>query len=144
MARATRIALDLALASSKSLRPTLGHVWQYTKTEVAPPMTLSFFHGPGGKYLENCVSKFADGIMDNIENRIKKIDAEELRIIKEKEAAIKVAQEKAKAATKAKEEERKRQEEQKKKEKVKVAQAKAKEGKKLRLKLKSRKIHQRK
>ncbi|XP_059047492.1 uncharacterized protein LOC131842935 [Achroia grisella] len=127
MARAARIALDLALASSKALRPTLGYIWQYAKTEVVPPMTLNFFHGSGGKSLENTISKFANGFIAGIERKIKETDAEQLRVIKGREAAIKAQQDKTKAAAKRKEEKRKRQEKQKKKELEIAAQVKARE-----------------
>ncbi|XP_026764603.2 uncharacterized protein LOC113522949 [Galleria mellonella] len=131
MARAARIALDLALASSKALRPTLGHAWQYAKTEVAPPMTLGFFHGPRGKAMENSVSKFADEFIAGIESKINEMDAEKLRNVKEKNFAVKAVQETAKTAAKAKEDDRKREEEQKKKQAEKAAQEKAKKEKKL-------------
>nr|XP_026484856.1 uncharacterized protein LOC113392572 [Vanessa tameamea] len=108
MARVTRIALDLALEASKTLKPALGNAWQYAKTELVPPLTLNFFHGPKGKYLEERVSKAADNFIAGIKNRIDDIEAEKLREIKRKEAAAKALAEKKKAEAKKKAEEAKK------------------------------------
>ncbi|XP_047534958.1 tol-Pal system protein TolA-like [Vanessa atalanta] len=108
MARVTRIALDLALEASKTLKPALGNAWQYAKTELVPPLTLNFFHGPKGKHLEERVSKAADNFIAGIKNRIDEIEAEKLREIKRKEAAAKALAEKKKAEAKKKAEEAKK------------------------------------
>ncbi|XP_050359820.1 tol-Pal system protein TolA-like [Nymphalis io] len=105
MARYTRIALDMALEASKRLKPALGNVWQYAKTELVPPLTLNFFHGPKGKNLEERVSKAADNFIAGIKSRIDDIEAEKLREIKRKEAAAKALAEKKKAEAKKKAEE---------------------------------------
>ncbi|CAH2100124.1 unnamed protein product [Euphydryas editha] len=105
MARASRIALDMALEASKKLKPALGTAWQYAKTEIVPPMTLNFFHGPKGKNLEDTISKAADNFIAGIQNKINDTEAEKLREIKRKEAAVKALVEKLKAEAKRKAEE---------------------------------------
>ncbi|XP_046973168.1 tol-Pal system protein TolA-like [Vanessa cardui] len=108
MARVTRIALDLALEASKTLRPALGNAWQYAKTELVPPLTLNFFNGPNGKRLEERVSKAADNFIAGIKKQIDDIEAEKLREIQRKEAAAKALAEKKKAEAKKKAEEAKK------------------------------------
>ncbi|XP_045452769.1 uncharacterized protein LOC123661871 [Melitaea cinxia] len=105
MARASRIALDMALETSKILKPALGTAWQYAKTEIVPPMTLNFFHGPKGKNLEDTISKAADNFISGIQNRINEIEAEKIRDLERKQAAAKALIEKLKAEAKRKSEE---------------------------------------
>ncbi|XP_032513509.2 histone H1, gonadal-like isoform X1 [Danaus plexippus] len=113
MARITRKALDIALATSKALKPALGIAWQYAKTEVVPPLTVNFFNGPSGKKLEEVASKLADSVIRNIDNVIKDIEAEKAREIKRKIAEAKAAQEKMKAEAERKAEEARKKEEEK-------------------------------
>ncbi|KAJ0181061.1 hypothetical protein K1T71_003146 [Dendrolimus kikuchii] len=127
MARSARIALDLALAITKTLRPMFTTAWQYAKVEVAPPMTVGYLQGPAGQKLEEAVSKVCDGFISGIEGSIKEIDLAEERAIKEKEAAIRAEQEKLKTQAKKKEQEKKRKEAENKAKKAKKSEAKAKE-----------------
>ncbi|XP_072935461.1 uncharacterized protein [Epargyreus clarus] len=125
MARATRIALDLALAAGKALRPGCTIAWRYAKVEMIPPMTKGFFHGPGGKKLEDCVSKMANNFIAGLEGRIRELEAEKERQIKAKEAAIKAAHDKAMAEAKKKEDARIKAEAEKKAREAKLAKEKA-------------------
>ncbi|CAG9110446.1 unnamed protein product [Plutella xylostella] len=105
MARVARIALDLALSASKSIKPAVGTAWTYAKMEMAPPMTVNFLHGPTFKKVENAVSSAADGFMGALDGGIKKIDAFEAKRALEREAARKAALEKQKADAEAKKKE---------------------------------------
>ncbi|XP_049888046.1 caldesmon-like [Pectinophora gossypiella] len=131
MARVARMVLDLALATSKALRPPFATAWQYAKIEIVPPMTIAFFNGPAGKNLENKVAQFVDGFISGLETKIKDMDEAEARAIREKEAKLKAAEEKAKA--KLKEQQKKQAAEAaataKKAEEAKKAEDKAKEEK---------------
>lgn len=124
------------LEASKSLKSASVIAWQYVKTEAVPPMTLNFFHGPGGKKLEDVVSKATENFIAGIKNRIQQIELEKLREIARKEAEAKALQEKIKAEAKRKSEEVKKKEaeklakEAKAKQKADAQKAQAKETKK--------------
>ncbi|XP_045761503.1 KNR4/SMI1 homolog [Maniola jurtina] len=113
MARVARIALDLTLEASKSLKPAIGTAWQYAKTEIVPPMTINFFHGPVGKNIEDTIDKASDSFIAAIQNQIRQIELEEARQIKQREAEAKAAEAKIKAEAKRKAEEAKKKEEEK-------------------------------
>ncbi|XP_068629067.1 uncharacterized protein [Battus philenor] len=100
MARATRIALDIALVATKAIKPAAGTAWQYAKIEMVPPLTVAFFTGPAGRKIENAVSNAASGLITSLESMIRDMDAEEARQIRLKEEAIRAAQEKLKAEAK--------------------------------------------
>lgn len=57
------------------LKPKLGFAWKYAKVELAPPYTLDWLHGAGGKNLENSVAKMYDGVVENLESKVKSMDA---------------------------------------------------------------------
>nr|XP_034840948.1 tol-Pal system protein TolA-like [Maniola hyperantus] len=111
MARVARIALDLTLEASKSLKPAIGTAWQYAKTEIVPPMTINFFHGPVGKKIEDTIAKASDSFIAKIQNQIRQIELEEARQIKQREAEARAAEAKIKAEAKRKAEDAKRTEE---------------------------------
>lgn len=93
------------------MKPALGTAWQYAKTEIVPPMTLNFFHGPKGKSLEDTISKAADNFISGIQNRINEIEAEKMRDVERKQAAAKALIEKLKAEAKKKAEAKRKSEE---------------------------------
>ncbi|CAH2234059.1 jg7701 [Pararge aegeria aegeria] len=113
MARVTRIALDLTLEACKTVKPAIGTAWQYAKTEMVPPLTVNFFHGPVGRDIENAVSKAGDTGIALIQKQIRQIELEEARQIKLREAEAKAVAAKIKAEAKRKAEEAKRMEDEK-------------------------------
>ncbi|XP_013166616.1 PREDICTED: uncharacterized protein LOC106117091 [Papilio xuthus] len=96
MARITRIALDFALVTAKAVKPAIGTAWQYAKIEMAPPLTVAYFTGRGGRKIEELASKTANNLIAGLEAMVRDMEAERLRQIRLKEEAVKAAQEKLK------------------------------------------------
>ncbi|CAH4017070.1 unnamed protein product [Pieris brassicae] len=121
----------LSTSISKNLRPVVATAWQYAKVEMVPPMTSQMFQGSLGKSIETTVGGVADKFIGGLEQKLNDIEAARILAIKQKEAALKAAAEKAKAEALKKAEEEKRLEAAKAKEAAKQAKAKeaAKEAK---------------
>ncbi|CAK1548355.1 unnamed protein product [Leptosia nina] len=119
-----KAALDVALLVSKNLKPVVATAWKYAKVEMIPPLTSHIFQGAFGARLENAASSASENFIRGLEQKLNAIEAERVRAIKEKEAAVKAAAEKAKAEALKKAEEQKRAEAQKAADSAKAQKAK--------------------
>ncbi|KPJ06736.1 hypothetical protein RR48_11783 [Papilio machaon] len=63
---------------------------------MAPPLTVAYFAGQGGRKIEELASKTANNFIASLETMIRDMEAEKLRQIKLKEEAVKAVQEKLK------------------------------------------------
>ncbi|CAD0195601.1 unnamed protein product [Chrysodeixis includens] len=95
----------LVLVAAKNVKSFGSTAWKYLKVEAIPPFTGGFFHGPGGRKMENFVNNKFEGLMGKIAGRIREMDAEEERERLERALAIKIAIQKRKAEEKQKLEE---------------------------------------
>lgn len=82
------------LAITTTIKPMGANMWRYVKVEMAPPLTSNFFNGPGGRALENMVSGLVNKVIEFCETNIKAQEDEKRRLIREKQEAIKKAEEK--------------------------------------------------
>lgn len=95
------------------MKPAISTAWQYAKTEIVPPMTINFFHGPAGQKIEAALSKASDSFINKIQNQIREIDLQEAREIQRREAEAKATEAKIKAEAKKNAEEVRKKEEEK-------------------------------